>query len=227
MIRLAPLAFEFAFLFLLVPLIICLRRIPNLPIAYLLLAALAAFFLLRADASYPPGSLLAWNGVRPLLLPLLFRDGVLLVFLGLAVWLFAPSLLFSFVKRAPLLWATVFVLYPFVSVFPQELLYRTFFFHRYLLLFGSGWGMVLFSALAFGYGHIVLRNRLAVLLSLLGGFLFASTYERSGSLLLTCVEHALFGNFLFTIGLGQFFYAAPCPGSRPPTILLPQKPRAR
>jgi hypothetical protein len=27
-------------------------------------------------------------------------------------------------------------------------------------------------------------------------------------LLLACLDHAIFGNFLFTIGLGQFFYHA-------------------
>jgi hypothetical protein len=32
----------------------------------------------------------------------------------------------------------------------------------------------------------------------IGGFLFALTYHQSHSLLLTCLEHALFGNFLFT-----------------------------
>jgi membrane protease YdiL (CAAX protease family) len=43
-------------------------------------------------------------------------------------------------------------------------------------------------------------------LCLIGGLLFALTYQHSGSLLLTCLDHALFGNFIFTVGLGQFFY---------------------
>ncbi|HXB22539.1 MAG TPA: hypothetical protein VNV88_14225 [Candidatus Solibacter sp.] len=42
--------------------------------------------------------------------------------------------------------------------------------------------------------------------STIGGLLFALTYQQSGSLLLACIEHAIFGNFIFTIGLGQFFY---------------------
>jgi hypothetical protein len=39
-----------------------------------------------------------------------------------------------------------------------------------------------------------------------GGLLFSWSYQQSGSLALTCIEHALFGNFLFTAGLGEFFY---------------------
>jgi len=55
-------------------------------------------------------------------------------------------------------WVLIFILYPLFSVYPQELLYRTFFFHRYRPLFGGGWGMVIASALAFGFVHIIFRN---------------------------------------------------------------------
>jgi uncharacterized protein len=62
------------------------------------------------------------------------------------------------------------------------------------------------SALAFGFVHIIFGSWISVVLSTIGGLLFALTYMKSGSLLLTCIEHALFGDFIFTIGLGQFFY---------------------
>jgi membrane protease YdiL (CAAX protease family) len=86
------------------------------------------------------------------------------------------------------------------------LLYRAFFFHRYRPLFGSGWTMLLASGLAFGFVHIIFGNWLAVALCVLGGWLFAFTYYSSNSLLLTCLDHAIFGNFIFTIGLGRSFY---------------------
>jgi membrane protease YdiL (CAAX protease family) len=98
------------------------------------------------------------------------------------------------------------LLYPLVSVYPQELIYRVFFFHRYAPLFGSGLLMIAASALAFGFVHIIFGNWLAVVLCIIGGFLFSLTYQHSGSLLFTCLDHAIFGNFIFTIGLGQFFY---------------------
>jgi hypothetical protein len=66
--------------------------------------------------------------------------------------------------------------------------------------------MLLASACAFGFVHIIFGNWLAVVLSISGGFLCARTYQHSGSLLLTCIDHAVFGNFIFTIGLGPFFY---------------------
>jgi hypothetical protein len=66
--------------------------------------------------------------------------------------------------------------------------------------------MVVASALAFGFVHIIFGNWLSVGLSAIGGVLFALTYQQSGSLVLTCIEHALFGDFIFTIGIGQFFF---------------------
>lgn len=203
------LALEFSFLFIVLPLLIFFRILPNLPIPYLLAAALAAFLVLRHDPSFDSVRLISTTGIRQHLPPLLLRDAVFLALLGLAVRHFAPELLFSFVKRAPRFWALIMLLYPLVSVYPQELLYRAFFFHRYQPLFGSGSALLLASAFAFGFVHIIFRNGLAVGLSVLGGLLFAYTYQRSDSLLLTCIEHAVFGQFLFTIGLGQFFYVGP------------------
>ncbi|HXR33094.1 MAG TPA: CPBP family intramembrane glutamic endopeptidase [Verrucomicrobiae bacterium] len=206
MLRLVLLSLEFSALFVGVPLLVYYRLLPNLPIPYLLFAALAAFLVLRGDPSFDSSHLAAWNNVRSQLLPLLVRDAVFLVFLGLAVRIFAPQLLFSFLKRAPGFWALVMLLYPLVSVYPQELVYRAFFFHRYAPLFGSGLLMIAASAFAFGFVHIIFGNWLAVILCIIGGFLFSLTYQHSGSLLFTCLDHAIFGNFIFTIGLGQFFY---------------------
>jgi uncharacterized protein len=200
------LAFEFVLIFFGAPLLIFYRVLPNLPMLYLLVAGLAAFLFLRHDPTLNSAQLLSVSGISADLRGLLLRDAIFLLFLGLAVRIFAPQLLFSFVKRAPGFWALVMLLYPLLSVYPQELLYRAFFFHRYQPLFGSGSTMLVASACAFGFVHIIFGNWLAVLLCIIGGFLFSLTYQHSGSLLLTCIDHALFGNFIFTIGLGQFFY---------------------
>jgi|ERR1700674_3365066 uncharacterized protein len=206
--RLFFLAIEFAAIYVVVPLLIYYRRIPNLPIPYLLFIALLAFLLLRSDPTFRLSQLSTWGNIRPFLLTILIRDAVCVLGLGIAVYFLAPQLLFSLIRRSPLLWALIFLLYPLLSVYPQEFLYRAFFFHRYQPLFGRGWGMLLASALAFGFVHIIFRNLLAVGLCVIGGLLFSLTYQTSGSLLLTCLDHAIFGNFLFTIGLGQFFYHA-------------------
>jgi membrane protease YdiL (CAAX protease family) len=206
MARLLFLTLEFAAVFVIVPLLIYYRRIPNLPIPYLLIIALLAFLVLRRDPTFNVSQLYAWGNIWPLLNTILIRDAVCIVGLGISVYFLAPQLLFSLIRRSPRLWALIFLLYPLLSVYPQELLYRAFFFHRYQPLFGRGWGMLAASALAFGFVHIIFRNWLAVGLCVIGGFLFSLTYQTSGSLLLACLDHAIFGNFLFTIGLGQFFY---------------------
>jgi membrane protease YdiL (CAAX protease family) len=206
MVRLLLLALEFAAVFVVFPLLIYYRRVPNLPIPYLLITAALAFHILWGDPGFDLSRLIAWSNFRPFLASILIRDAVCLVGLGIAVYLLAPQFLFSLIRSSPRLWALIFFLYPLFSVYPQELLYRAYFFHRYQPLFGNGWGMVFASAMAFGFVHIIFRNWLAVGLCLIGGFLFSLTYQASGSLLLACLDHAIFGNFLFTIGLGQFFY---------------------
>jgi membrane protease YdiL (CAAX protease family) len=97
-------------------------------------------------------------------------------------------------------------LYPILSVYPQGIVYRAFIFERYRELFGPSWAIVLASAVAFAYVHIVFRNPLAIGLTFLGGVLFAYRYLQTGSLFVSSFEHALYGCAIFTIGLGRSFY---------------------
>lgn len=197
---------EFGAVFIAVPLLLYYRLIPNYPVPFLVILSLIAWFILRRDPTFDRSHLSNLAAVSRNLGPVLLRSAALCAVLGLLVWRLAPDLLFSFVKRAPAFWAVVMVFYPLLSVFPQELIFRAYFFQRYRPLFGNGWIMVAASALAFGFVHLALGNWISVVLSGIGGFLFALTYLQSGSLLLACIEHAIFGNFIFTIGLGQFFY---------------------
>ena len=103
-------------------------------------------------------------------------------------------------------WMVVMIAYPLLSVYPQEILFRTFFFHRYRPILGSRHGAILWSAFVFGLAHLFFANWIAPTLTALGGYLFARTYTRSGSTLAAVIEHALWGDFLFTIGLGWYFY---------------------
>ncbi len=206
MLRSVFLAMEFAAVFVIFPLLVYYRWIPNLPIPYLLFIALLAFLLLWRDPAFNVSQLASWGKAGAFLSKILIRDAVCLVGLGMAVYLLAPQLLFSLIRSSPRIWVLIFLLYPLVSVYPQELLYRAFFFHRYERLFGRGWGMMVASAMAFGFVHIIFGNWVAVGLCAIGGLLFSVTYQTSGSFLLACLDHAIFGNFIFTIGLGRFFY---------------------
>jgi membrane protease YdiL (CAAX protease family) len=201
---------ELGAVFLGMPLLIYWGVLPDWPVALLLIVVGVAFIVLRRDATFDQRRLVRWEGVRKGIGALLIRDVLLMVLLGLGVRLWRPDLLFSLIRRSPVMWAAIMVLYPVISVYPQELLFRTYFFHRYEALFGTRLGMIAASAVAFGFVHIVFGNWISVALCAVGGVLFALTYERTGSLVLVCVEHALFGNFIFTIGLGKFFV----PGAR-------------
>ena len=145
---------------------------------------------------------------------------ICLVFIALAggiavcVALFEPDELFSFVRRAPQVWIFVMILYPVFSVYPQELVYRTFLFHRYRDVFRSEWAMIAASAVAFGYMHIIFNNWLAVAMTTIGGALFAYTYSRTRSTMLATFEHALYGCFVFTVGLGRYFFGGAAWGRR-------------
>lgn len=123
-----------------------------------------------------------------------------------AVALFAPTAFLSFPRNRPGLWAAVMLLYPLLSVIPQTIIYRVFIFHRYRPLFPTRTALILASAVAFSWVHIVMRNPLAPALTLLGGLLFAWRYAKTGSVLVSAAEHALYGCLIFTIGLGGYFY---------------------
>jgi hypothetical protein len=66
--------------------------------------------------------------------------------------------------------------------------------------------MVVTNAVAFAWMHVVFDNYIAVGLSMLGGLLFARTYQLTGSLRLVCLEHALYGCLIFTLGAGHLFF---------------------
>jgi membrane protease YdiL (CAAX protease family) len=118
---------------------------------------------------------------------------------------YASRELFGFARVRPMLWVLFMVGYPILSVYPQGIIYRAFFFERYQSLFPRLWLMILMSALAFAYMHIVFRNWIALALTLLGGFIFAIRYAHTGSLFISCFEHSLYGGWLFTVGLGRWF----------------------
>jgi membrane protease YdiL (CAAX protease family) len=180
-------------------------RFPVIPL--LLLVTLGVWLLLRSDPSFERATLTRSAAVRSEL------ARILRVFLGCAAALaaytlwFEPELLFSFPRRAPVTYLAVLVLYPLLSAYPQELLYRAFFLHRYQDLFPGPRAALLVSAVLFAAMHLIFGNALAVVLTLVGGVFFGLTYLRTRSLLACTVEHALYGCFVFTIGLGRYFYA--------------------
>lgn len=140
-------------------------------------------------------------------LPVVFvRAGAVLLLLMAATWWFWPHLLFAFPRERTEVWALVMLLYPLLSVVPQEYMFRVYFIQRYRPLFGEGTVMLAANALVFGWAHAFMLNWIAPLLSVVAGWLFADTWRRTRNLWAVSLEHALYGQIVFTVGIGWFFY---------------------
>ena len=197
---------ELLLLFVILPLAFRFKPFPFPPIPALWLIAAYCLYQLLADKGFDRKAL--WN---PEALPAsaaqifaIFAGSALLVAAG--VYFLAPRSLFNFVRRAPAFWALVMVLYPVLSVYPQGIIYRAFFFERYRGLFPGPAVLIAASAIAFSFAHIIFRNPIAIGFTLIGGSLFAWRYAETGSLFTSSFEHALYGCWMFTIGLGGYFY---------------------
>lgn len=138
--------------------------------------------------------------------PIVIRFAIAAVLMTALTLYFSPSLFLSFVRERPVFWAIVMVAYPLISVIPQEIIFRSFFFERYKTLFPTPTLLVLASGLLFGAAHLIFQNWVAPLLCAIGGILFARTYQQTKSLALVSIEHAMYGCFIFTLGLGRYFY---------------------
>ncbi len=93
------------------------------------------------------------------------------------------------------------LLYPLISVAAQELVYRTFYFHRYGPLFGEQrWLGILLNGLLFGFAHIVVGTQFAIAATCASGLLFALRYSATRSFWAVFVEHTLWGWLVFTVG---------------------------
>ena len=128
---------------------------------------------------------------------------------GVAAWLqdTHPDWLFEFPRNRPQLWMAILLAYPFASVAAQEIVYRTFYFHRYGPLFGAWRGLAIaLNGGLFGFGHIVVGQPFAMVATTLTGLLFAARYAETRSFWAVFLEHTLWGAMVFTIGLGRYFF---------------------
>ncbi|WP_047546814.1 CPBP family intramembrane glutamic endopeptidase [Psychroserpens sp. Hel_I_66] len=121
----------------------------------------------------------------------------------LYMWFLDKPNLYVVVLNKPLLWLFILFVYSVFSVYPQELIYRTFFFQRYQSLFKNDTLFIVLNATLFSLAHLFFGNVLVMFLTFIGGILFAITYKRTKSTLLVTIEHAIYGCWLFTVGMGS------------------------
>lgn len=172
----------------------------------LAVAGLCVLYLWR-DKSFDLKSLWRVEGMvnhaRSILLGLLPA----LPIVALLTYLLLQDKLFYFPLASLRSWLGLLIIYPLLAAYPQEVVFRGFFFSRYRTLFPQPWAMVCASGLSFGLAHCWYGNWVAPVISGLGGLLFGYRYFHSRSLLAVGLEHALWGLALFTVGLGWFFYS--------------------
>ncbi|MFC4722080.1 CPBP family intramembrane glutamic endopeptidase [Geojedonia litorea] len=128
---------------------------------------------------------------------------VIMVVTTLYMWLMDSDNLFIVFLNKPLMWLVLLFIYSLLSVYPQELIYRTFFFQRYQKLVSNDKLFIFINAILFSLGHLFFRNALVVVLTFIGGLLFAATFNKTRSTLLVSIEHAIYGCWLFTVGMGS------------------------
>lgn len=212
--RTARLAAEFVLLYGLFPLlgyfVFAIESLNSLRFPLLLVAliggAAACIHILRRDPTFERRSFTnfrgAWSNARGVLV----RAAIAAALMGVVILLVAPEYFLSFPRRAPGTWMAVMAFYPFLSVIPQQIIFRTFLTHRYRELFPTKHSMIAASAGAFGFAHVIFHNPIAVGLTLVGGAILAWTYLRSRSSIAAWMEHVFYGWAVFTLGIGVFFY---------------------
>lgn len=202
------LAIEFLCLCILLPTtIITYRLAPYMLIFLWSAAAYCAFHLFIKRHEHFATDTWKWNAVNwQNMKTILPRWIICCIGMILFIYFYDPDKMFDLAYREPEFIIALFIAYPLLSAFPQELIFCSFFFHRYKPFFKSEHSRIIASALVFAYAHVLYINWVAPLLSLIAGLIFAQTYAKTRSLALVTVEHALYGNALFLIGLGWYFW---------------------
>lgn len=201
------LVLEFALLCLALPSIIIVFRLAPFMFFFLWSAALFCYLALRLSRSPILKNLWRWEAVTWENLKIILPRWIL-ASCGMVIFMsfYDPNRLFSIIRDRPQIIPFLLVGYPLLSALPQEFVFCTYFFERFKKYFPTDTAMILASALVFAYAHMLFINWVAPVLSLIAGIIFATTYARTRSLALVTIEHGLYGNVLFLIGLGWYFY---------------------
>ena len=202
--------FELIALFYGIPIAIALIRASGMrlsPLPVLWVAAILCAVLLWRSRKPNPSSQNSFDALKAGLPGVLLRVSVCSLALFAIAIVFIPESLFAFPRRAPVVWVIIMIAYPLLSVVPQGIVFRQWFFQRYQDLLGNGSWMLLVGAVTFGFAHIAFGNWVAPVLTTIGGLIFMRTFMKSRSATLANIEHALFGDIVFTLGYGEWLYA--------------------
>ncbi len=203
-----PLAIEFVVLCILLPTVIITYRLAPYMLFFLwAAAAYCSYHLFHVKHENFAKDTWKWHAVnKENLKKIIPRWLIACIGMFVFLYLYDPQKMFIMVYERPHVIPILFTAYPLLSALPQELIFCSFFFHRYKRFFKTPNARIIASAIVFAYAHVLYINWVAPLLSLIAGLIFAETYAKTRSLALVTVEHALYGNALFFIGLGWYFW---------------------
>ena len=199
---------EITILYLVFPLLIMLEIVPVPLLLILMLMGLTVFFYLYYDPSFKRLNLINWQEGKQELRSIFIFFIFAAILMVVLICIIDPGKLFQLARINSWLLLMISIFYPVFSVVPQGLAYRALFFHRYGTIFHGRIAGIIASAAFFSFGHILYKNWLVLVLAFLAGLIFAWRYEKSKSLAISIIEHALYGIWLFASGLGYFFVSA-------------------
>ena len=128
--------------------------------------------------------------------------GIIIVFTTIYMYVVEKSYLFYMVIEKPQTWLLFVGIYSLLSVYPQELIYRTFYFKRYKALFSNTQLFIYVNAIIFSLAHLFFGSLMVQIITLIGGLIFAWTYHKTQSTFLVSIQHAIYGSWLFSVGMG-------------------------
>jgi uncharacterized protein len=138
---------------------------------------------------------------------ILVRFSILGALILMVLYFFSSSpLIANFQENKKLLFMVL--MYPFLSAFPQELIFREFFYYRYKILFQHPTILLSMNVVLFAFAHVYFTNWLVMAFTLIGGVIFSITYLKTKSLLVATIEHTLYGLLILSSGLSGQFYKA-------------------
>jgi membrane protease YdiL (CAAX protease family) len=175
-----------------------------------LLAALYCWRWLKACPRYDSSRLFLTKDFCRHLLRTLSVFLPLGAFALVLAYFYTPEGFLAFPRREPLLFAALLIGYPVFSAYPQEVIFRAYFYERFRPILPRTWQLVAMNVLLFGWVHIFFGMWIMPVLGAAGAALFSRTYFRSGSLLQTAIEHGLWGLLLLSSGIGWALFTGLC-----------------
>lgn len=197
---------EFLVLFFGVPLFLVLESNIIHPSSILLPVLVALIIYFRKQKNFRWRDLIVLNISKNMWVQQLLAVVFTGLFLLAYVWVFEPENLFNLPRKNPLIWLAMLGFYPVFSAYGQEVVYRKFLFMRYSNIFQNKWVLILASALAFSFVHIVYFSVLSLVFTFFAGIYLAWLYQKTKSVLLSAMVHGAMGFLVFTVGLGQHFW---------------------